>query len=239
MSFEQAIEQRSFDPETGRRLNARHAERTAVERPGVGYSPVAMRVLDLMIAGTALVFLAPLLIFIALACRVSDPGPVFFAHSRCGRGGKMFGCLKFRSMVVDADQRLDALLASDAGARAEWTATHKLTNDPRITPLGRFLRKSSLDELPQLINVLRGEMSLVGPRPIVQAEISRYGRYIADYNRVLPGITGMWQVSGRSETDYRQRVALDLLYIRKYSVGLYLRILVLTIPAVLLRKGAY
>lgn len=197
-----------------------------------------IRAADVVIATLALILISPLMLVLAILCRMQDGGPSLFAQSRCGQDGRMFKCLKFRSMVVDADLRLKRLLDSDPDALAEWTATHKLARDPRVTALGDFLRKSSLDELPQLINVIRGEMSLVGPRPIVVGEISRYGRYIAAYNSVTPGITGLWQVSGRSDTKYRRRVALDVLFIRRRSLGLYLRILFMTIPAVLLRKGA-
>ena len=239
MAFEQAIERNVLGLDTDGCAPRRNEARSNTGRPRRDLSPGLTRAIDVCIAGLALVFLAPLMGIIALICRLSDPGPVFYGQLRCGKGGRMFRCLKFRSMVVDADRRLEDLLNSDPAARAEWTATHKLISDPRITPVGRFLRKSSLDELPQLINVLRGDMSLVGPRPIVPGEIIHYGRYIAQYYLVLPGITGMWQVSGRSETNYRRRVALDLLFIRRRSLYLYTKILVLTVPAVLLRKGAY
>lgn len=207
-------------------------------RPSTVWRDGFIRLVDILIAGAALIFIFPLLLVIACLCKLQDGGPVIFAQARCGRGGQFFKCLKFRSMVVDADVRLKALFDTDPAALAEWTATHKLTKDPRVTPLGDFMRKSSLDELPQLINVIRGEMSLVGPRPIVAGEIDRYGRYIADYNSVLPGITGLWQVSGRSDTDYRRRVALDVMFIRRRTLKFYLYILFMTVPAVLLRKGA-
>jgi len=142
-------------------------------------------------------------------------------------------------MVVDSEQRLKELLASNPDARAEWARDFKLRRDPRITPIGNFLRKTSIDELPQLLNVLRGEMSIVGPRPIVEGEIERYGRYFADYSRVKPGITGLWQVSGRNNVHYRRRVALDVTYARNKSLALDLRILAMTVPAVLLAKGSY
>lgn len=141
-------------------------------------------------------------------------------------------------MAVDAEDRLQRLLATDADVRAEWAAQHKLKVDPRITPLGDFLRKSSLDELPQLFNVVFGDMELVGPRPVVQTEAARYGRRFRDYCSVRPGITGLWQVSGRSDTTYRRRVAMDVIYSRTKSAGLDVRILFATIPAVLMRKGS-
>jgi lipopolysaccharide/colanic/teichoic acid biosynthesis glycosyltransferase len=197
------------------------------------------RVLDVTLAVVALIFLAPLMIMVGALVWLQDGGPCLYAQTRIGRGGVGFKCLKFRSMLTDADQRLHILLARDPVARTEWDRDHKLRNDPRITVLGSFLRRSSLDEIPQLINVLRGEMSLVGPRPIVAAETSRYGRYMRDYCSVTPGITGLWQVSGRNDVSYRRRVALDVTYARSKSLILDLKILLATIPAVLLRKGSY
>ena len=187
----------------------------------------------------ALLFLLPLMLAVALAIWVQDRGPVLFAHRRVGLGGRSFYCLKFRSMALDAEARLQSLLANDPVAAAEWAADHKLRNDPRVTPLGAFLRKTSLDELPQLFNVLKGEMSLVGPRPIVDAEIVRYGRRFNDYCRVKPGITGLWQVSGRNDVSYRTRVAMDAVYAKHKSGRLDVWILAATIPAVLARKGSY
>ena len=201
--------------------------------------PVAKRALDIIGAGVGLVLLAPFFLIVALMVR-ADGGPAFFAHQRVGRGGKLFGCLKFRSMVIDSQARLEALLASDPAARAEWEATRKLKNDPRITRIGRFLRSTSLDELPQLINVLRGEMSLVGPRPVQEAEIDRYyGASAAHYMAVRPGITGLWQVSGRSETSYESRVALDVSYVSRPSLLADISILLRTPVAVLSRRGAH
>lgn len=197
------------------------------------------RVIDVVLSASALVFLAPLLLLIALLVRAQDGGPALFAQSRIGKGGKAFPCFKFRSMVIDAQQRLAEHLAESPEARAEWAADHKLRNDPRITRLGAFLRKSSLDELPQLLNVLRGEMSLVGPRPIVEAEVTRYGRYFEHYCRVQPGITGMWQVMGRNDVSYRRRVALDVTYVKVRSTMTYFTVLAKTVPAVLNRSGVY
>ena len=196
------------------------------------------RVLDVALSLAALLFLAPLFLVIAAGVRLQDGGPAMFVHSRIGLGGQRFKCLKFRSMHPDSDARLHQLLASDPQARIEWARDHKLRRDPRITPLGGFLRRSSLDELPQFLNVLRGEMSLVGPRPIVEAEIERYGRYFAWYCASKPGITGLWQISGRNDVGYRRRVAMDVVYARRRTVGLYLRILLATAPAVVLRRGA-
>lgn len=197
------------------------------------------RGLDVAASGALILLLLPLLLVVSAAVFIADPGPVFFGHVRLGRGGRAFRCWKFRTMVVDAEARLQALLASDVDARAEWERDHKLRSDPRVTKLGRFLRKSSLDELPQLVNVLLGTMSLVGPRPIVLAEVSRYGRYFADYCRVRPGITGLWQVSGRNDVDYRRRVALDVAYARSKTIQLDIRIVLLTVPCVLLTRGSY
>jgi len=197
------------------------------------------RAIDIVGALAGLIALGPLLIVIAVAVLVTSQGVIVFGHRRIGRDGRMFTCYKFRSMVVDAEQRLEELLAHDVTARAEWMRDHKLRNDPRITPIGTFLRKSSLDELPQLFNVLIGNMSLVGPRPIVVGEIPRYGRYLQSYASVKPGLTGLWQISGRSNTTYRRRVAMDVAYARSKSVRLDLRILVATVPAVIGARGSY
>ena len=196
------------------------------------------RMLEIVLCVAILVFFAPLMIVVALLIKLGDGGPILFAHPRIGRFGRTFPCLKFRSMAVNAEAQLQALLARDPAARAEWERDHKLTVDPRITALGQFLRRSSLDELPQLFNVLRGEMSLVGPRPIVQAEVARYRRYFRYYCQVRPGITGLWQVSGRSDLRYRRRVALDVVYARSRCLGLDFKILLATAPAVLARRGA-
>jgi Undecaprenyl-phosphate galactose phosphotransferase WbaP len=196
------------------------------------------RLIDVMMAAAGLFFLAPLMIFIALAIWVNDRGPIVFRQTRIGRGGQEFYCLKFRTMVVDADERLAHLLQTDPHAAAEWERDRKLRNDPRITAMGRFLRKTSLDELPQLINILRGDMSLVGPRPIVRAEVIKYGDAFTEYQRVRPGLTGLWQVSGRNDASYDERVRMDSEYVRTWSVAGDIRIVLLTFPA-LLGKGAY
>jgi exopolysaccharide production protein ExoY len=192
-----------------------------------------------LLALTILILTAPLLAAIAVAIFAQDRGPILFGHSRIGQGGRVFSCLKFRSMCVDAEDRLAELLAADEQARLAWDLDHKLKADPRVTRLGGFLRRSSLDEFPQLLNVLRGDMNIVGPRPIVAAEIPRYGRRFASYAAVKPGITGLWQVSGRNDVSYRARVAMDHLYARRRTPALDLWILVKTIPAVLARKGSY
>jgi exopolysaccharide production protein ExoY len=201
--------------------------------------PMWKRMFDVATASLLLLFLGPLLAIIAILVSL-DGGPVIFGHSRIGTNGKLFRVLKFRTMSVDADCRLQELLDRDSLARFEWERTQKLRNDPRITTIGRFLRKSSIDELPQILNVLRGEMSIVGPRPIVQAEAARYGRYIEYYKRARPGITGLWQVNGRNDVSYRTRVALDTLYCRETSnLRTDIKILFLTIPAILFSKGSY
>lgn len=202
-------------------------------------SELGTRILDIVLTVPLLVFVCPLMIIVAVLVYVSDPGPILFRHRRIGRDGVSFLCLKFRSMVVDADRRLAELLDADPALRILWERDHKLPVDPRINKMGRFLRVSSMDELPQLLNVLKGEMSLVGPRPIVAAEMEKYGRYIEDYASVRPGVTGLWQISGRSNTSYRRRVALDVAFARSKSVRLYLKILTLTIPAVLFARGSY
>lgn len=202
--------------------------------------PVARAVkigIDLAAAIGLLVALAPLLAFIAAAIKL-DGGPVFYAHRRLGAGGRSFPCLKFRSMVADGDEVLLHVLSTDPAAAAEWAETRKLRHDPRVTWIGRFLRSTSLDELPQLFNVLRLEMSLVGPRPIVRAEVPRYGDDIHHYYATRPGLTGLWQVSGRSDTGYDERVQLDTWYVKNWSLWHDITILAQTVPAVLNRRGA-
>jgi exopolysaccharide production protein ExoY len=191
------------------------------------------RLLDIAVALTALTLACPLMLVIAALVKLTTGGPVIFAHPRVGFKGKTFHCLKFRSMIVDADAMLARHLAANPIAAQEWYEHHKLKNDPRITPFGRLLRKSSLDELPQLFNVLRGEMSCVGPRPIVAAELACYGSRVGCYLRARPGMTGMWQVSGRSTCSYRERVMLDRRYVRRWSIWIDLAVLLRTIPAVL------
>ena len=196
------------------------------------------RTFDIVAASLLLLALAPLLLSVAwLVSR--DGGPATFGHTRIGRHGKPFRCLKFRSMVIDAQARLSELLARDPEARAEWERDFKLKNDPRITPLGNFIRKTSLDELPQLINVLRGDMSLVGPRPVIADEVERYGEDKVFYLMARPGITGLWQISGRNDIDYDSRVALDCWYVRNWSLWYDIVILIKTIKVVLARDGAY
>jgi exopolysaccharide production protein ExoY len=185
-----------------------------------------------------LLLLAPLLLLVAFLIWRRDGAPILFAHYRVGLDGKMFRCMKFRTMLRDSEPLLAALLASSPQARAEWQRDQKLEKDPRVTAVGNFLRRTSLDELPQLINVLRGEMSLVGPRPITVGELTRYGRVRWHYLSVRPGITGLWQVSGRNNTSYAERVAFDKHYVEKRSAWLDARILMKTVHVVLARDGA-
>jgi len=189
--------------------------------------------MDIALALTAIVLLSPIILIVALAIRLSEGGPVMFSQKRLGFNGREFDCYKFRTMVTNAEERLAQLLENDPEAALEWRKNQKLVNDPRITTLGHILRKSSLDELPQLINILRGDMSCVGPRPILVKEIERYGRAARFYMRTRPGLTGLWQVSGRSNTSYHQRVVLDTFYVRRWSIWLDIWIIVKTIPALL------
>ncbi|HWB51575.1 MAG TPA: sugar transferase [Stellaceae bacterium] len=187
----------------------------------------------------AIVALLPLFILVALAIKLWDRGPVFYRHRRIGLNGVPFDCLKFRSMVVDADAVLTRHLARNSEAAREWQETHKLKRDPRVTPLGTGMRKTSLDELPQLFNILKGEMSFVGPRPIVTAEVPKYGECITHYLRARPGLTGAWQVSGRNDVDYPTRVALDRAYIEDWSFRRDLAILAKTVRVVATARGCY
>ena len=185
------------------------------------------------------ILISPILLAITILIKLDSPGDATFKHTRIGKDGKPFGCWKFRTMCVDADKRLAELLATSAEARKEWEESFKLKNDPRVTKVGKFLRKTSLDELPQVFNVLKGEMSLVGPRPVIVDELPRYGEYLDDYLMVRPGITGMWQVNGRSDTTYDERVRMDSWYVRNWSFWIDIMLLWRTVKAVVCRKGAY
>ena len=210
--------------------------RNNLSRP---YNRAFKRVFDLTLTIIGGLMISPILLAIALRVAIENRGRVIFAHRRVGAAGKKFPCYKFQTMVPDAEERLKKYLAENPEARREWDETFKLTNDPRVTKFGGWLRRTSLDELPQLWNVIRGEMSLVGPRPIVQAEVPRYGKNIREYYMVLPGITGMWQVSGRSDTTYPERVAMDTWYVRNWSVWIDIMYLFKTVKAVLQSRGAY
>jgi exopolysaccharide production protein ExoY len=198
----------------------------------------AKRLLDVVGALTLAILLSPLLLVVGLML-AHDRGPIIYSHSRTGRYGKTFGCLKFRTMVPNADEVLRDLLHQDPQRKQEWMRDQKLQDDPRVTAIGRFLRRTSLDELPQLWNVVKGDMSLVGPRPVVRDEWQRYGRRIHTFLAAKPGVTGLWQVMGRSDSCYRRRVALDSYYVRKRSLLLDVVILLRTVKVVLRGRGAY
>lgn len=204
-----------------------------------GLNVVSKAILDYVGATLGLIALSPLFLVIIIIMKLTDPGPIVYRRRVVGVGGKEFDAFKFRTMVVNSQEVLEELLARDPEARAEYEQYYKLKNDPRITKIGAFLRKTSIDELPQLVNVLRGEMSLVGPRMITMAEVEKYGKWGLNLHTVKPGITGLWQVAGRSDITYEERVRLDMRYIRNYSIWLDLQILFQTIPAVLMSKGAY
>lgn len=225
-------------------FNFHETARTGVGRAAetewapAGAAAVIKRLVDVIGAIVLGLVFMPLIVVIVFMLRKGG-GPVIYVHRRVGRGGRMFPCLKFRTMVPNADQRLRELLEGNPELQAEWVRDHKLRHDPRVTRLGRFLRRTSLDELPQLVNVLRGEMSLVGPRPVVREELLRYGKNVATYLAARPGITGLWQVTGRNDTDYRRRVVLDTYYVRNQNLFLDLYILAKTTGVVLGGNGAY
>ncbi|EJR0222780.1 undecaprenyl-phosphate galactose phosphotransferase [Raoultella planticola] len=201
-------------------------------------SRLAKRLFDIGGSVAILIVLSPILIYIGRKVK-ADGGPAIYGHERIGKDGKTFKCLKFRSMVLNSKEVLEELLEKDSQARQEWNATFKLKNDPRITKIGGFLRRTSLDELPQLFNVLKGEMSLVGPRPIIKAELERYNEEVDYYLLSKPGMTGLWQVSGRSDVDYETRVYLDAWYVKNWSMWNDIAILFKTISVVLKKDGAY
>jgi exopolysaccharide production protein ExoY len=193
----------------------------------------AKRGLDIFISATTLVLLSPIMLMLAALIACTTGLPVFYSQKRVGFSGREFSCYKFRTMVTDADVVLQNLLATDPAAAAEWKRSRKLRSDPRITRLGHILRKSSLDELPQLFNILVGDMSCIGPRPIPRDELLRYGPYEREYLSARPGLTGLWQVSGRNSLSYSSRIALDRFYVRRWSFWLDLLIVLKTIPALL------
>ncbi|WP_083773151.1 sugar transferase [Hirschia baltica] len=201
----------------------------------------AKRFLDVALALGVVVFLFPLYVLIAVLIKMNDGGPALFKQRRIGVDGKEFYCYKFRTMVLNAEEQLKSVLENDPKAAAEWRQFKKLKKDPRITNIGHFLRKSSLDELPQLLNIIKGEMSVIGPRTITRAETPDYGGMsdFAVYCSVRPGVLGLWQLSGRSDTGFEKRVELDVKYVREWSLWNDIKILFISIPAVLLGKGAY
>ena len=200
---------------------------------------VPKRIFDIIFSLIGLAALSPFFIFTAIAIKLCDGGPVFFSHTRVGLSGRPFRCLKFRTMAIDADEKLNACLATDARLAIEWAAKRKLKDDPRLIPIGAALRRSSLDELPQLINILRGEMSLVGPRPVVAEELAYYGPDAALYVCARPGLTGAWQVGGRSDTSYETRVHMDRQYCLNWSMLSDFIIIAKTIPVVIFARGSY
>jgi lipopolysaccharide/colanic/teichoic acid biosynthesis glycosyltransferase len=214
---------------------------SSAEPPLVLHRPLYKRPLDIVVAAIIALLILPLLCTIALMVRLSSPGPILFASIRLGRDGKPFRCYKFRSMHEGADERLREVLKNDPELRREFNATAKIKDDPRITRVGSLLRRTSLDELPQLLNVLRGEMSLVGPRPVPAGEALRYGTWLHQVQTVRPGLTGQWQVSGRNDISYEQRARLDYVYSASHTLHGDLAILARTILVVLRpsRSGAY
>ncbi|WBU63486.1 sugar transferase [Paracoccus aerodenitrificans] len=201
------------------------------------YNNGGKRFFDITISLIALSIILPALAILGLIIFAQDKGKPFFIHSRVGQEGKSFGCIKMRSMVMNAEERLKDILADSPEKQQEWSQTQKLNDDPRITRLGNILRKTSLDELPQLFNVLRGEMSLVGPRPIVRDELPRYGKDADTYLKLRPGLTGLWQTTGRNDVSYQERVDMDVAYSRNMSFVEDLRIMVMTIVTMLKRTG--
>ncbi|RFC65761.1 sugar transferase [Mesorhizobium denitrificans] len=197
------------------------------------------RLFDVVAATSALILLSPLFLFVAALVKYDDGGRIFFGHRRIGQGGNEFRCLKFRTMVPNSEEVLSSYLRRNRAARIEWQATRKLKRDPRVTPLGRVLRKLSVDELPQLINIIKGDMSLVGPRPVIDDELEYYGPDLHCYLAVRPGLTGLWQISGRNDVSYEDRVAYDRQYYEGWSFIRDLRIIVLTVPAILSSRGSY
>jgi exopolysaccharide production protein ExoY len=207
--------------------------------PGGPIGGTPKRAFDVIFAFLAIVLFLPLFAGCCLVVLATSPGPILFRHTRIGRNGREFSCLKFRTMVADAEQKLQEYLAGNPDARREWEACHKLREDPRVTTFGQMMRRSSLDELPQLFNVLKGDMSLVGPRPIVAEEIAKYKEHFGLYTMARPGLTGLWQVSGRNATSYSQRVAYDVRYLRSWSMFQDIRIMLATAWHVIDRSGAY
>ncbi len=225
-------------PEQGRRSVRESARRNRIPSEFFRYRFIK-RWLDIVLVLLASPVVLPILIVVGTLVVLTSPGPVFYSHRRLRRNGSFFSMWKFRTMCVNSAEVLDEYLARHTGARTEWNRTHKLRRDPRITPLGYFLRRYSLDELPQVWNVLNGSMSLVGPRPIVAAEVEKYGEYFSFYCRANPGLTGLWQVSGRSTLSYDARVLLDRDYVEGWSLAGDLRILFRTFLSVANQDGAF
>ncbi|MBP1842744.1 exopolysaccharide production protein ExoY [Rhizobium petrolearium] len=200
---------------------------------------LAKRTFDITAAALALILFSPIFLMIAALVKFSDNGPIFYGHRRIGHNGRSFRCLKFRTMAVNGDEVLRNYLNANPQAAEEWRATRKLKVDPRVTVVGTVLRKLSLDELPQLINIVRGEMSVVGPRPVVDEELNLYDSFAAYYLRTRPGLTGLWQISGRNDVSYETRIAFDTQYVQNWSLLGDFAIIAKTIPAVCLARGSY
>lgn len=197
------------------------------------------RMVELILLLLLFPFVLPIMIVVSVLIKITSPGPIFYGHPRIGKNRKPLKCWKFRSMYIDADAQLEKILATDKKRKAEWERDRKFTDDPRVTPIGKFLRKTSIDELPQIWNVLVGEMSFVGPRPVTESELARYGENVDFILSVKPGISGMWQVSGRSDTGYEERISLDAYYIQNWSIWLDLWIAIKTVWVVFTSRGAY
>lgn len=210
--------------------------RSTRQKDRAGYL-TAKRLMDVLFSLAALLFLLPAIAVIAVALLIQDGRPIFYRHRRIGRDGREFGCLKFRTMRRDSDAVLAELLERDENVRREWAENQKLKRDPRVHGVGQFLRNTSLDEIPQFLNVLRGEMSVVGPRPIVTDEVPHYGENFVFYLSMTPGVTGLWQVSRRSDTSYSARVAYDVDYFRARSINLDFRIMLQTVAVVLFARN--
>ncbi|MDQ2730101.1 MAG: sugar transferase [Armatimonadota bacterium] len=233
LGFETPIiyEDEARNPSTGNPLVAAH---TSMTHCSPGYE-ISKRLFDLVVALSAVLLLSPVFAVIAVAIKLTSPGPILFRQKRLGRNGELFWCFKFRTMVCGAEQRLQ----QSPELRKQFEQNYKLKNDPRLTRIGSFLRTTSLDELPQFLNVVRSDMSIIGPRPIVPPEISKYGPYGDKLLTVKPGLGGMWQAMGRSDTSYTQRIELDMAYIDSCSLGLDIRLFISTILAVIKIRGAY
>lgn len=206
---------------------------------GTLYRDLFKRALDITFAILLMPFVIPILLILMILIKISSKGPAIYKSARIGKAGRRFQIFKLRTMVINADERLKCLLEQNEAFRLEWESDQKLKDDPRITRIGKIIRQLSLDEIPQIFNVLKGDMSFVGPRPIVENEISKYGNYYPVYKSVLPGVSGLWQVNGRNDTSYARRLNLDAQYARNISFLLDLKILLQTIPAAVTKKGAY
>jgi Undecaprenyl-phosphate galactose phosphotransferase WbaP len=225
-------------PEAGAHPSSRSRRNNRIPSQLFRYR-VVKRGLDIMAVLVAAPVLIPIIFVVACVVVLGSPGPVFYSHRRIRHDGAFFSMWKFRTMCVNSAEVLEDYLSRHPEARSEWSKTHKLRDDPRVTPIGRLLRRYSVDELPQVWNVFTGKMSLVGPRPIVAAEVEKYNDSFSYYCRVKPGLTGLWQVSGRSKLTYDQRVALDREYVDNWSLSRDLKIVLKTIPTVLNQDGAY